>query len=562
MSAENPLRRATAFAIAVAVLFAFAVACGGGDSTKDTGAPGQGAGAQQPGGGTQSGGPEKEQVFRFALADEPPFMDPAMATDGTSLSMIRQVYVGLVRFDKDLKVVPWAASKWDVSADGKTYTFTIVKGIKWHDGQGEVKAGDFKYAIERTLKRKDSTVALLYLGDIVGAKDLQDGKLDTLDSVKVVDDSTLAITIDQPKAYFLGKLVYPTSVAVKKDAIDKAGEKWATEAATIVGAGPFKLTTWDHDRKLVLTRFDDYFEGKAALSRIERPIIKDENTRMSLYEAGELDRVDVPSGQIERVQSDAKLKKQLIQYPTLSIYYLAMNQAKAPFDKPEVRQAFNYAVEKAALTDIALKGLLAPADGIVPPGMPGFNKELKPLKYDAAKAKQLLAQAGYPNGQGFPDVKIVTRQGAGTLKKVSEALTGIFKQSLGIDLKVEEMEFGAFLAEVQRGNAPPSYVLSWGADYPDPQNFLDILFHTGSRNNRTNYHNAEVDALLDQANVERDFDKRMKLYNQSEQLIINDTAWVPLAFGKNYWLQREYVEGTVDTPMGLLYYYSITSKRG
>src|SRR5262249_1562970 len=159
-------------------------------------------------------------------------------------------------------------------------------------------------------------------------------------------------------------------------------------------------------------------------------------------------------------------------------------------------QAFNYAVDKDALINIALKGSLSPADGIVPPGMPGFNKDLKPLKFDAAKAKQLLAQAGFANGQGFPDVKIVTRQGAGTYKKIAEALTGIFKQNLGMDLKVEEREWGAFLAEGQGGNAPPAYVLAWGADYPDPQNFVDILFHTGSKNNRTNYHNPQVDALL------------------------------------------------------------------
>jgi peptide/nickel transport system substrate-binding protein/oligopeptide transport system substrate-binding protein len=234
-----------------------------------------------------------------------------------------------------------------------------------------------------------------------------------------------------------------------------------------------------------------------------------------------------------------------------------MNAAKAPFDKKEVREAFNYGVNKQQLTDVALKGLLTPADGIVPPGMPGFNKDLKPLGYDPVKAKQSLAQAGYPDGRGLPPMSLVTRQGAGTYKKIAETLTGIYKQSLGLDLTVEEMEWGAFLAQVQRGNAPPAYVLAWGADYPDPQNFLDILFHTGSKNNRTNYHNEQLDKLLDQAAVEPDFDKRMKVYNQAEQLIVDDTPWAPLAFGQDYVLQRPFVQGTVRTPMGLLYYYPI-----
>ena len=500
---------------------------------------------------------QAEQVLRDALGDEPPFLDPAMATDGTSLLPIRQIFVGLVRFDKDLKVIPWAADSWDVSPDAKTYTFHIHKGIKWHDGQGEVTAQDFKYSIERTIKKKESTVSMLYLGDIVGAQDLLDGKVESLESVKVVDPYTLAITIDAPKAYFLGKLVYPTSYAVKKDAVERGGDAWSSKPETVIGAGPFKLTEWTHDQRLVLTRFDDYWKGKASLARIEMPIVKDENTRMSLYEKGDLDMVYVPSGQLDRVKSDPKLSKQLISYATLTIYYLAMNQAKAPFDKKEVREAFNYAVNKQQLTDVALKGLLTPADGIVPPGMPGHNDHLKPLGFDTNKAKELLGQAGYPEGRGFPPVSLVTRQGAGTYKKIAETLTGIYKQNLGLDLTVEEMEWGAFLAQVQRGNAPPAYVLAWGADYPDPQNFLDILFHTGSKNNRTNYHNEKVDQLLDQAATERDVDKRMSLYNQAEQMIVDDTPWVPLAFGQRWLLKREYVQDVELTPMDLLYYFPI-----
>jgi ABC-type transport system substrate-binding protein len=500
---------------------------------------------------------QPEQVLRDASVDEPPFLDPALATDGSSLLPIRQVFVGLVRFDKDLKVIPWAADSWEISPDGKTYTFHIHRGVKWHDGQGEVTATDFKYSIERTIKKRESTVSMLYLGDIVGAQRLLDNEVESLDSVKVVDPNTLSITIDAPKAYFLGKLVYPTSYAVKKDAVDKGGEGWSSKPETVIGAGPFKLTEWTHDQRLILSRFDGYWEGKASLARIELPIVKDENTRMSLYEKGELDMVDVPSGQLDRVKGDTAFSKQLISYARLSIYYLAMNQAKAPFDKKEVREAFNYAVNKQQLTDVALKGLLTPADGIVPPGMPGHNDHLKPLAFDANKAKELLGQAGFPDGRGFPVVTLVTRQGAGTYKKIAETLTGIFKQNLGLDLTVEEMEWGAFLAQVQRGNAPPAYVLAWGADYPDPQNFLDILFHTGSKNNRTNYHNDAVDQVLDQAAVERDFNKRMDLYNKAEQLIVNDTPWVPLAYGQSWVLQRDYVQGAVRTPMGLLYYYPI-----
>jgi ABC-type transport system substrate-binding protein len=386
---------------------------------------------------------QADQVLRdYILTDEPPFLDPAMATDGNSLAPIRQVFVGLARFDKDLKVIPWAADSWDVSPDGKTYTFHIHKGIKWHDGSGELTADDFKYSIERTIKKKDSTVSMLYLGDIVGAKDLLDGKQETLESVKVVDPYTLAITLDAPKAFFLGKLVYPTSYAVKKDAVEKGGDAWATRVETLVGAGPFKLTEWTHDQRVVLSRFDDYWEGKAALARVEMPIVKDENTRLSMYEKGDLDIALVPSGQLDRVKGDAKLSKELSSYPRLQIYYLAMNQAKPPFDKKEVREAFNYGVNKAQVTEIALKGALTPADGIVPPGMPGFNKDLKPLAYDGAKAKQLLAQAGYPEGRGLPAFNIVTRQGAGTYKKIAETLTGVYKQSLGIDLTVVRAGLG------------------------------------------------------------------------------------------------------------------------
>lgn len=501
--------------------------------------------------------PAAEQVLRMALNDEPPTLDPALTTSTAASHIIRQLFAGLVRFDRDLNVVPWAAHKWDVSADGKTYTFHINKDIRWHDGQGAVTAADFKYSIERAIKRKDSTVAMLYLGDIVGAKDLLDGNIPSLGSVIVRDPYTLEITIDASKAYFLGKLVYPTSYAVKADAVERGGATWSARPETLIGAGPFRLLERVLDQRLVLGRFDGYWEGPAALTRVELPIVKDENTRLAMYEKGDLDLVTVPAGQLDRARTDPQLGKELLSSASLSIIYLAMNQAKTPFDNTDVRRAFNHAVNKAQLADVALKGLLAPADGIVPPGMPGHNRDLRPLGHNAARAKELLARAGYPGGRGLPPVTIVTRQGNGTLKRVAEVLTGMLQQSLGLEVKIEEMEWGAFLAQVQRGDAPACFVLGWAADYPDPQNFLDILFHSTSRNNRTSYHNPRVDRLLDQAATERDTARRMRLYNEAEQVIVDDAAWVPLTYGKQNVLQRGYVRGATHTPQGLLHYYPI-----
>lgn len=499
-------------------------------------------------------------ALRYALTTEPTDLDPARVEDGTTIDLLQQIYEGLVKWDENNKAVGGIAEKWDVSADGKTYTFHLRKGVKFHNGR-EVTADDFKYSLERSCDDKThSSTASTYLKDIVGAQDMFDKKASSLAGVKVVDPYTLQITIDSVRPYWIYNMTYPTGYAVCKEAIEKNGGK--IDENSSIGTGPFKLRSFKRGVQVVLAANPDYYLGRPKLDYIVRPIIKDATTRLNNYEAGELDILaDVSPRDLDQINSNPKLKDDLKSFPRAATWYLGLNQAAAgsPFAKLEVRQAFAMAVDKKEIIRVALKGQADLAGAVCPPGMPNYAPKLTAPPFDPVKAKQLLAQAGYPDGKGFPTLTFSFRNDYPHVADAAQIVAQQLKQNLGIEVQLRPMEWAQFLVE-RNNKTMPLTLQRWAADYLDPQNFLSVLLHTsrvvnGKEDHPENglgYNNPQFDMLTEQADVERDVKKRMAEYAQAEQIALTDAPWVPVYFQRDLELDKPRVKNIRDSLFGHL----------
>ncbi len=479
------------------------------------------------------------------VGSDPPTLDPALVTDVDSAAYVVEIFSGLVTLNRDLEIVPDLAERWDISDDGMVYTFYLKKDAKFQDGK-PVTAQDFKYSLERACDPATlSPVADTYLGDIVGARAKLSGQADEVEGVEVVDDHTLRITIDAPKAYFLAKMTYSTAFVVDKENVESGGPTWTDYPN---GTGPYALEQYDLREKIVLVRNENYV-GRPKPS-VERVIFFiSGGSAMTMYENGELDAVPVGLTDIERVQDPSNpLNKELHVEPALSTFYIWFNVETPPFDDPKVRQAFNYAIDKAKISKVVFKNMALPADTILPPSMPGYSQDVAIYSYDPDKARQLLAESSYGGADSLPEIVFNVGGGGGAPGRSVTAIQEMIKQNLGIELVIQQTESATFYSDIHNHRYQMFY-LGWSADYPDPQDFLEVLFYGSSLNNYSGYANPEVDALLEKAQVEADQAKRLALYQQAEKMILEDAPVVPLFYNVNYWLAKPYTEGVEYPPM-------------
>lgn len=514
-----------------------------------------GSGCGRRGGANGAGG----NVLRYALQNRPTSLDPAMVEDGDTIDMIQQVFEGPVMWNEKNEVVPNLAEKIDISPDGLTYTFHVKPGVKFHNGR-ELTAADFEYSLTRALLGETkSPTCQTYLYDIIGAEDVFTDKTRKLVGVKVLDDKTFQITIDKRRPYFLMKLTYPTGFVVCREEVEKNDGR--VDEKAMIGTGPFKLESYQLGYQVRLAANTDYHRGRPVLDGIIRPIVEDSNTRQTTYESGQLDYVDVQLAELPRIQADATLGRELKQFDRANIWYLALNQQVfAPFKNKKVRQAFAHAIDKDELMRLALRGMAKRAEGIVPPGVPGHDPDFKGLAYDPAKARQLLAEAGYAGGKNFPRLTISFRQGYNYIEDGALAIRNDLKKNLGIDVAVQRVEWAQFLKQRENGTMP-CYHLRWAADYLDPQNFLSVMLRTGAKENTIGYSNPEFDRLCDLADVEPDATKRLELYRQAERIAVDDAAWVTIYHKQDVELHKPYVRGIRESTMGHLPHTTTTVER-
>ncbi|MGQ9525695.1 MAG: peptide ABC transporter substrate-binding protein, partial [Armatimonadota bacterium] len=495
-------------------------------------------------------GPAKKdgQVLRIPLLVEPTTMDPARVEDGPTIEVLMHIYDGLVQWNEKNQIVPAIAKSWTLSSDGRTYTFRLRDDVRFHTGR-RVTAHDFVFSINRALSPSTaSTVAGTYLNDIEGAADVLSGKARTASGVRALNDHTLEIRVTRPRAYFLAKLTYPTAYVVDRECVT-SGPRWTERP---VGTGPFRLARWEHNSLVVLEANPDYYRGKPKLQRIERPIVLRATTRHAMYENGELHMTDVTMGDYDRDRRDPVLRLQMRVLDRPAVFYFALNQrAYPPFRDRRVRQAFAYALDKPALVRLALKGLNLPANGILPPGVPGHDPNFVGLRYNPAKARALMAEAGYPGGKGLPELTLTFREQMADLRRLAEAAAEMYRQNLGVNVKLREMEWGVFLQERNRGTLP-FYLLRWMADYLDPQNFLSLMLHTNAPENVIGYSNPEFDRLCDEADGLMDQEKRLRLYRRAEEIAVSDAPWIPLFYQRDGELWKPSVKGDRNCLMGHL----------
>jgi oligopeptide transport system substrate-binding protein len=451
-------------------------------------------------------------------------MDPAQGPDANSALAVSMVYTGLVKFDKNLNVVPDQAT-WVISPDKKTYTFTLKPGIKFSDGT-PVTAQTYVYTLTRALlPAANSPIATFFLGAIVGANDVNSGKAKTLAGVKALNDTTLQITLTQPAEYFLDIMANSIAFPLNQKVIDKYGQKnWPFQVAgNAVGTGPFMVKAWDHNVKMVLVPNPYWYGAATRLKEVDMLFVNDPSTAFKAYQAGQYDLTWNITAQ------DLGTAKGLPGYTTDSLLQtdlLFFDNTKPPFNNVKVRQAFAYAIDKNLLANTIFKGAAIPAPTIIPPGMPGYQSGYAGIPYDKNMAKSLL-QSVYPDPSKMPQV-IFSYPNSQISPLEADVLQQMWQSALGVQVKLNAVELNAYNQETAQ--QPPVVQFGftqWTADYPDPYDWLALNLLSTASNNSGDWHNAQFDATIAQAEQSSGA-ARIQLYNQAEKIAIENVGWLPL----------------------------------
>ncbi|HCP24081.1 MAG TPA: peptide ABC transporter substrate-binding protein, partial [Dehalococcoidia bacterium] len=366
--------------------------------------------------------------------------------------------------------------------------------------------------------------------------------------VRVIDERTIEITIDQAKSYFLAKLTYPTAFVLDQENIEANPKNWFREPN---GTGPFRMTEYKVGETLVLSRNDGYHLGPPKLAEVE--MILSGGTSMLMYENDEIDVAGVGLADLDRLLDtthslNAELRRAA---PSFSVQYIGLNVNEPPLDDPKIRQALNLSIDKQEIASIVLGDQVVPASGILPPGFPGFNEAVSGYTFDPDRAKRLMEESKYGNDpDNIPPITITTPGSFGANVSLDmEVVLQMWEKNLGIRAEFQQTEFATFLKDLNKRRFQ-MFDIGWIADYPDPENFLDILFYSDSSNNHTNYSNPEVDALLEKARVETDETLRFSIYSEVEQMILDDAPWIPLWYsGERYLLVKPKVQDYIQTPL-------------
>jgi oligopeptide transport system substrate-binding protein len=479
----------------------------------------------------------------FLAAGEPTTLDPAKWHGGPN-TIMGDLFSGLVKLDTNLQVIPDLAENWTVSPDGRVYTFELRQGVTFHNGK-PFTAKDVKYSWERACDpNTESDTAETYLGDIQGVAQVISGDVTDISGVKVLDDFTLEVTLDEPKAYFPYKLAYVTSWIVDRETIDDIED-------APNGTGPFKLVRHDEEEIIILARNANYYRGYVNLEYVVYLIYQGSPIR--LYESGDVDMVYVDDDLVDRAEDPLDpLFGNVQPVAGLCTSYVVYDVTQPPFDEFLVREAFTKAIDKDRFNDVVEEGKGVIANGVYPPGLPGFNPNVQPIPFNPDEARASLDASSFGGPDGLPEIVLTIAGEGGDLYPADAILLQMWEEVLGITIVVEQIDYESFYDEIYAGNHGQLMSLGWCADYPDPENFADLLFHSGSEQNLSGYSNSELDALLETARSMTDVEARLALYQEIEQLIIDDMPVVFLKHTRPYYLvTKPYVHGFVTNPIGV-----------
>lgn len=520
-------------------------------------------------------------TLRVAVLANPPNLDPVEATDTTSNALIRRICSTLVGLDDNLALAPdLCESLPSLSPDGLVYTFRLRAGVKFQNGRA-MTAEDVKYSLQRLAEPWSKRFWIIepVKGAEAARQSMIDRKLDRgqaqtpIEGIEVVDPLTVRITLAAPQPLFPLFIAMSNASIVPREEVERLGQRFGRE---VVGTGGFRLGEWKDNAFVVLERFDGYFGPRPSIAKIVYSIMPEEDTGYQGYLNGEQDIVQCPTGKVKLLR-DSNLAGELVINPLLDIRYHGVNMEKVlrgpggevvplggnpeKADPPvlltpdqklrarKVRQAMNWAMDREFLCEVLLEGRAVPAKGVIPPKMDAFDPSLRGYGYDPAKARALLAEAGYPGGEGLPVIPLLFNQ-QGPNAQIAQALQGMLIE-VGIRTDLQMLDWGAYQNELDQGKAT-LFRMAWIADYPDPENFLFVLFHSsmkGSQGNNARYQDDANDRRLEEARACIDDAKRKALWREAEAAIVEDAPWMFLYHSATALLVKPHVKGLVLTGM-------------
>ena len=536
--------------------------CGGGskDNNQSTAAP-----------GTEEGGVN----LAVQIGPDPETLDPALTSAIDGANMVINAFETLMTFDEDSNIVGGQAESFEVSDDGLTYTFHLRDGLKWSDGS-DLTAEDFVYSFKRMANpltaapyAYDMLCMVKGYDDILalGETATEEETLAAVEklAVSAPDAKTFVVELANPCVYY-DKLVAHASLSpVKKDVVEANGDEWAINPATYIGNGPLRMTEWVPGSYIIYEKNPYYWNAdKVTVNTVKFALMEDSNASYSAFKTGELQMIkDVPSEEVPTLNGTDEFHKD----PIMGTYYISFNLEKAPFDNQKVREALSLAIDRKYLAETVTQGTYSPATNFVGPGIsdvePGSSFEevtrannggdffqVENYEADLEKAKELLAEAGYPNGEGFPTIEYMTNE-AKYHKPIAEYLQSAWKE-LGINMDIKIVEWSTFTPTRRNGDFEIARN-GWVYDFDDPSNMLN-LFETNNGNNDGKYSSPEYDALIAKARGTADKEEHFKLLHEAENLILNDSAMAPVAYENDFWLQSTKLKGTWHSPYGYWYF--------
>ncbi len=461
-----------------------------------------------------------EETLRVNLSQEPPSLDWSKSTDTTSAFVQLNIMEGLVEYDlndPELALIPALAESWTPSNNSQTWTFTLRKDVKWTDGKN-FEAQQVVDGWQRLLNPETASQYAYFLFNVKNAQKFNKGEIKDFSQVgvKVNDQGQLIVQLEKPQSYFPYLLTHHSTYPIRLDVIEAHGDRW-TEAENIQTLGAYKLKIWDHDKAIVLERNDEYYGEKAKIKYIYGYMINEYSTALSLFDSGRLDYQDsIPANEVVNFKDKPTFKST----PILGIYYYGFNTNKAPFDNEKVRKAFVHAVNREEITKLI--GDMIPLYGWVPKGMFGYEEDTG-LKYDPERAKALLNEAGFSDVSKLPRIVLGFNSNENH-QRIAENFQAQIKKNLGVSVEIQSEEWKVYLSRLQN-DAPHIYRLGWLADYPDPDNFLNLMT-SYSDNNHTGWGSKKFDDLISKGASLGNKEERRQVYSQAQKILTEDAASV------------------------------------
>ena len=499
------------------------------------------------------------QEMTFVLSNEPDGIDPTVTNNSFAVPFLINCFEGLVTYDSEGSIVPGNAESWDINDELTEFTFHLRDGLKWSDGS-DLTAQDYVYSAMRVLTPATTAQYLnMYTDYVVGAQEYYDGTGSFEDvGVKAVDDLTLVYTLKDACPYFIDLVSMWVFDPVNEETIEANGDKWTASADTYVCNGPFKISEINMGESIVLVKNENYWDAEnVTLDKITFRYILDTSTALTAYERGEVDGVrTIPSGDVARLRAQ---KAGVNIAPSYGTVFYDINCAKEPFDNPLVRKALSLAIDRTALINNVAQVDAEPAYSFLAPGYVVDGKDITEGRStwelsataDPEAAKAALAEAGYPDGEGFPTLEL-SYYSDDNVKKIAEAIGEMWTQNLGITVNITSADWAVFYDAVQAGDYDVA-AMGWSADYLNPMSFLPLAY-TNDVSNNVFYSNPEYDAVVDEIKVEKDPAAFAELVIKADDIASSEYPFLTLYYKSNTYLMKDYVEGVYMIASGNYYF--------